>query len=52
MPDGPGGSSPLVAGIAIYAPEDPTPGAMRADARATATNVATIVFDVVVDAAP
>ena len=51
VPDGPCGSSPLVAGIAIYAPEDPTPGAMRADASATPSNVATIVFDVVVDAA-
>jgi uncharacterized repeat protein (TIGR01451 family) len=51
VPDGPGGSSPLAAGIAIYAPEDPTPGAMRADASAAPDNVATIVFDVVVDAA-
>ncbi len=51
VPDGPSGSSPLAAGIAIYAPENPTPGAMRADASATPNNVATIVFDVVVDAA-
>jgi len=51
VPDGPGGSSPLVAGIAIHAPENPTPGAMRADASATPDNVATIVFDVVVDPA-
>src|SRR5262245_1326840 len=50
VPDGPSGSSPLEAGIQIYAPENPTPGAMRADASASATNVATIVFDVVVDA--
>ena len=41
--------SPLVAGMAINAPEDPTPGVMRADASATPTNVATITFDVVVD---
>ncbi len=47
--DGPGGTSPLAAAIALYAPEDPTPGAMRADASATTANVATIVFDVVVD---
>ncbi len=51
VPDGPSGSSPLAAGIAIYSPENPTPGAMRADASPTATNVATIAFDVVVDAA-
>ena len=50
VPDGPSGSSPLEAGIQIYAPENPTPGAMRADASASATNVATIVFDVAVDA--
>jgi uncharacterized repeat protein (TIGR01451 family) len=50
VPDGPGGLSPLVAGIPLRAPEDPTPGAMRADASATPDNVATIVFDVVVDA--
>src|SRR5262249_32891223 len=37
-------------GIALYAPENTTPGAMRADPSATANNVATIVFDVVVDA--
>jgi uncharacterized repeat protein (TIGR01451 family)/fimbrial isopeptide formation D2 family protein len=49
VPDGPGGTSPLSSGIPIYAPEDPTPGAMRADASATPSNVATVVFDVVVD---
>ncbi len=48
--DAAGGGSPLVAGILVHAPEDPTPGAMRADASATTSNVATIVFDVVVDA--
>jgi uncharacterized repeat protein (TIGR01451 family) len=51
VPDGPGGSAPLAAGIPIWAPEDPTPGAMRADASATTSNVATLVFDVVVDPA-
>jgi uncharacterized repeat protein (TIGR01451 family) len=49
--DPPPGVSPLISGISIYAPEDPTPGAMRADASATTSNVATIVFDVVVDPA-
>jgi len=50
LPDGAGGVAPLSAGVQIYAPEDPTPGAMRADASATPDNVATLVFDVVVDA--
>jgi uncharacterized repeat protein (TIGR01451 family) len=45
-----GGSSPLAAGIAIFAPENPTPGAMRADASATNANVATIVFSVTINA--
>jgi len=49
IPDGAGGTSPLAAGIPINAPEDPTPGAMRADASATPDNVATLTFDVVVD---
>jgi len=49
VPDAAGGQSPLSAGIPINAPGDPTPGAMRADTAATADNVATIVFDVVVD---
>ena len=43
------GLSPLATGMAIYAPEDPTPGHLRADASATASNVATITFDVRVD---
>jgi uncharacterized repeat protein (TIGR01451 family) len=34
----------------IHAPEDATPGAMRADATAATGNVATITFDVVVNA--
>ncbi len=49
VPDAAGGVSPLVGGLAIYAPEDPTPGAMRADASATTDNVATLTFDVIVD---
>lgn len=44
-----GGLSPLVTGLAIYAPEDPTPGHLRADASATTSNVTTITFDVRVD---
>ena len=48
LADGPSGLTPLVDGISIHAPEDPTPGAMRADATPGATNVATIAFDVVV----
>lgn len=40
------GNSPLVDGIAVYAPEDTTAGRMRADATGTTTNVATITFDV------
>ena len=50
VPDGPGGSSPLSAGIPIYAPGDPVPGVLRADPAPAANNVATIVFDVVIDA--
>jgi len=51
VPDGPGGVAPLSAGILVHAPEDPTPGAMRADPDPAADNVATLVFDVVVDPA-
>jgi uncharacterized repeat protein (TIGR01451 family) len=40
--DGPAGSAPLTNGILIYAPADPTPGALAAGATAT------IEFDVVV----
>ena len=42
------GVSPLQDGFLINAPEDPTPGNMRADPGPTTNNVATIVFDVVV----
>ncbi|MEE8311960.1 MAG: hypothetical protein V3R77_06870, partial [Candidatus Binatia bacterium] len=47
--DGAGGFALLSAGIPIHAPEDPTSGAMRADSSPLADNVATLVFDVVVD---
>ncbi len=43
------GVSPLQTDILIHAPEDSTPGALRADATVTTTNVATIVFDVVIN---
>lgn len=38
--------TPLVDGIAVYAPENATAGVMRADATNTPNNVATITFDV------
>ncbi len=43
------GSNPLHSGILVNAPEDTTPGYLRADTAAAATNVATVTFDVVVD---
>ena len=43
------GVSALQNGLLINAPEDTTPGAMRADASATTANVATITFDVVIN---
>jgi large repetitive protein len=49
VPDAPNDASPLSDGIPIHAPEDPTPGAMRADASDTLDNVATLTFDVRVD---
>jgi uncharacterized repeat protein (TIGR01451 family) len=45
------GLSPLVNGILIHPPSDPTPGSMPADPSASAPNVATITFDVVVSPA-
>jgi uncharacterized repeat protein (TIGR01451 family)/fimbrial isopeptide formation D2 family protein len=45
VPDAASGGSPLIDGILINAPQDPTPGTMNA---AVADNVATITFDVVV----
>ncbi len=47
VPDGANGASPLIGGMLINAPQDTTPGAMNAG---VADNVATIVFDVVVNA--
>ncbi len=43
------GVSPLQDGLLINAPEDTTPGALRADATSTTTNVATIAFEVTVN---
>jgi uncharacterized repeat protein (TIGR01451 family)/fimbrial isopeptide formation D2 family protein len=43
------GISPLQNGLLIRAPENATPGAMRADATATTANVATVTFDVVIN---
>jgi large repetitive protein len=48
VPDS-GGQSPLVNGMLIHSPADPTPGSMPADASSNQANVATITFDVVVD---
>jgi uncharacterized repeat protein (TIGR01451 family) len=42
------GITPLAVGIPVYAPENTTPGAMRADATNTTSNVATLTFDVTV----
>jgi large repetitive protein len=49
VPDGPSSTSPLSAGIQLNAPENSTPGFLRATPEDTASNVATIVFDVVVN---
>jgi uncharacterized repeat protein (TIGR01451 family) len=51
VPDAASGASPLAAGIPINAPEDPTPGTLRAVVPPSQSNIATIVFDVVVDPA-
>ncbi|HVS23819.1 MAG TPA: hypothetical protein VMU03_08870, partial [Gammaproteobacteria bacterium] len=48
--DGPGGTSPLVNGIPLSTPSNPTPGFLPVDAPASPTHVATIVFDVRVNA--
>ncbi len=42
------GLTPLIDGVPVHAPEDTTPGAMRADATNTPSNVATFTFDVTV----
>lgn len=44
------GVSPLESGMLVNAPEDTTPGAMRADTDAAAGNVATVTFNVRVNA--
>ena len=44
-----GGTSPLVGGMPIHPPADPTPGSMPADPSSDPANTATITFDVVVD---
>jgi uncharacterized repeat protein (TIGR01451 family)/fimbrial isopeptide formation D2 family protein len=49
MADPSAGISPLQNGLLIRAPENATPGAMRADATATTANVATVTFDVVIN---
>ncbi|PYR85712.1 MAG: hypothetical protein DMG19_14475, partial [Acidobacteria bacterium] len=43
------GISPLVNGMLINSPANPTPGSMPADASSNPANVATITFDVVVN---
>jgi uncharacterized repeat protein (TIGR01451 family) len=50
VPDGPGGSPPLDAGILLNTPLNPTPGYMPADASPGAGNVATVTFEVRVNA--
>jgi len=45
----PGGVSPLVDGMLLNSPADPTPGVMPAAPTPTLSNVATVTFDVVVD---
>jgi len=49
VPDTSPGVNPLHTGILVNAPENTTAGYLRADATPGATNVATIIFDVVVD---
>jgi uncharacterized repeat protein (TIGR01451 family) len=49
VPDGPGGLAPLSGGIPIHAPADPIAGSLPANAPPAPDNVATVVFDVVVD---
>ncbi len=44
-----GGIPPLQDGILVNAPEDTTPGVMRADTDPAAANVATVTFDVVIN---
>lgn len=46
VPDDAGGALPLIAGIDVNAPGDPTPGSLRAG---EPDNVATVTFDVIVN---
>jgi large repetitive protein len=46
VPDAASGRAPLSDGILINAPEDPTPGALRADPANTPDSVATLTFEV------
>jgi uncharacterized repeat protein (TIGR01451 family)/fimbrial isopeptide formation D2 family protein len=48
--DAAGGSSPLVAGLLLRTPGNPTPGVMNADPAATAASLATVTFQVRVNA--
>ncbi|WP_054030668.1 DUF11 domain-containing protein [Desulfatitalea tepidiphila] len=49
--DSAAGVNPLESGMPIHAQENTTPGYMRADSDASAGNVATVTFDVLVDPA-
>jgi uncharacterized repeat protein (TIGR01451 family) len=49
VPDAGPGVNPLHTGILINAPENTTPGYMRGDVAPGANNVATVIFDVIVD---
>jgi len=48
VPDA-GGTSPLVQGLLVNAPTDPTPGHLAADPGGGSEDVATVTFDVIVD---
>ena len=50
VPDLASGVAPLTAGILVSTPEDPTPGTLHAVVPPSQGHIATIVFDVVVDA--
>jgi uncharacterized repeat protein (TIGR01451 family) len=44
-----GGMSPVMSGMLIHSPANPTPGLMPADASSSQANVATVTFDVAVN---
>jgi len=50
VPDGAGGIAPLATGVLVNAAADPTAGSLPADPSSAPQSVATIVFEVVVDA--